>query len=429
MSLLKYFYKIAMDLPEWMPEWIKKNPQIKKAPNNMVKEFPFNDFVKKIKDDEDLKSINDGVNEIFARNIKTFIERLIIFIKLLTNNQVLNILGVGSDKANLFIKKRTKILNLFNFINDIDTIKDALENKYVTIDKNQYKIFKIIQSGIDFSNEYSSLILSGANATKNNNYIHKLFNNTRRIETIDGFSLFSNKNGNNGIFIVFSTKAEDILRMSSSSNWTNCQNIFSGVANQSLVGSVTHSGTGIIYITNKKDFKGTGEEIIYRSIVKLLKSKQDGSYACLLSTIYPIELSQVSNLFKKAIEEKGVKVLLKTDNINDYELVFTEQDYEYVYNSYEEPKLNKPEKFNLFDVSWESAREFFNADLFEEALSNKTNREVLFKKIKRKVDAFDADESKVLYDLNIFLNKNGISDLLYNEFVKLYGSWKIEQNT
>lgn len=422
MSLLKYFYKQSMDLPKWMPDWIKKHPEIKKAPNNIIKKFPFDDFIKEIKDEAVFNYINDGIIDIFAANLSIFVENLQYIINCLSNEMVYKIKGVSIDNANLFIKKRNQLLQVFDDF-DFNKIKDALINKYIQIGKNKYKLFALIQRAIDFSNEFYSLILSGV-PTTNYEIIKNKFNITRRYQDVDGFSLFSKKDIRQDLFIVFSTKPEDILRMSSSSNWTSCQNIFSGIANSCLTGNALHSGTGIIYITNNKDFKGTGPEIIYRSIVRLLEPKKGGSYVCLLSKVYPVNSMAVIDLFKKSIEEKGIEVLNPTDNINDYELVFTNEDYDYTYNAYEEPKTNKPEKYYLLSQDWKNNKNLKDTKSFENMLSNKIERELFFEQFKKSILNSGKSEVITFIAFRDFLINNSISNEAYKEFVRNYKAWK-----
>lgn len=423
MSLLKYFYRQAMDLPEWMPDWIKKHPEIKKAPNNIKKQFPFDDFNKKIDNDGIIKQINDGLIDIFAHNINNFLSDLFHFITYVYDDDVLNVRGCTIEQVNLFIKKRKAIVNIFDGNVNKETIKFALKNKYIEIGKNKYKLFALIQKAIDFSNEFAYLILSAVSPT-NYERIKHLFNTTRKFEEIDGFSLFSKKDMNKDLYVVFSTKPADILRMSSSSNWTSCQNIFSGIANSCLTGNVLHSGTGIIYITNNKDFNGTGSEIIYRSIVRLLKKKESETYVCLLSNIYPINSKAIIDLFKQSIEENGIKVLEPDDDISNYELAFTHEDYEYTYNAYEEPKTNKPEKYNLLNQNWENNKNLKDTKSLKNMLSNKIERELFFEQFEKSILNSGKSEIMNLMLFGDFLTNNGISKEIYREFVRNYKAWK-----
>lgn len=101
--------------------------------------------------------------------------------------------------------------------------------------------------------------------------------------------------------VVFSTKYEDILGISSRSTWSSCQDIRPGADWTShalgVLGSATSKYIGTIYITNEKDFDGRGERMFYRCLVYLMKDEKTEEPALMISIAYPDNNPIIKSIF------------------------------------------------------------------------------------------------------------------------------------
>ncbi len=231
---------------------------------------------------------------------------------------------------------------------------------------------------------------------------------------------------NNKIFLVFSTDPVDILRMSSSSDWSSCQDISNGAYKECAISTAIYNYIGIMYLTNSKDFNGTGEKILYRSIIRMVTNEDTNEDAVVLSNIYPKKSIEIYDLFKSSLKAfgNGIKVL-DTNSLNKKWKQKTDyNDVQYDYSSYEEPPIEKSELFE--DRS--SLKEVFDINKIIELLSNKNLSDFFFNKFTHQYTQYkslnNTENMSDPFDIvktTIFENKNKEeAKKIYNEFLKQY---------
>lgn len=387
MSLLKHIYKIAVKVPNWMPQWVKDHPDIKKSPDKIEKTFPFNDFRLEVTDLIDLK---DSAIERLARSIREELNSLLFDLE-------------PENKARELLKEFQA--NFGDNFTDIKKIQECIKTNKIKIKNQEHKFFKTLQ---------------------------KL---NIKIETLDGFGDFS-KSGlseNNKTFLVFSTDTTDILRMSSSSDWSSCQNIDNGAYKEFTISTAIYNYIGIMYLTNSKDFNNTGEKILYRSIIRMVTNEDTNEDAVVISRIYPQESTEIFNLFKHSLKAfgNGIKVLDKNSLTKKWKQKVDYNDIQYDYSSYEEPKIEKPESFE----NHSSLKEIFDINEIIKLLSNKNLSDFFFNKFTTQYIQYkSAHNRESLFDpfdivkATIFDNaNNNEAKKLYNEFLKQYKRFALDK--
>lgn len=156
-------------------------------------------------------------------------------------------------------------------------------------------------------------------------------------------------NKQKSIDVVFTTKCEDILGMSSRSDWVSCQTISDNGSSREgyalrTLGSFQSKYVGIIYLTDKSDYRNRGEKMLYRSIVYLLRNKKDpNKYRFVISVVYPKGspvMTPVAKVFEKYLEKNtGIEsTFFSNKGHGEYQIHF---DGKMVYDPYFDVGFNQ----------------------------------------------------------------------------------------
>lgn len=278
------YKKIAFELfkyakiPNWMPEDIKNHPDILETPDTVNKDLldlePFRETVNiKIKPDSNkIAKLTQSIKEQLE-NIK-----------------------YKTQLANILLKSNLDDLLLNNQFDKNIKTEDGQLNK-------GQKITKVYS---DLSRKF----------------------NLKPLEQLDGFKEYSSQFARKEIeaTIVFSTDPVDILTMSSRSGWTSCQDIFSNnTMRGKAIAAALMKNVGIIYITNQKDFSGRGEEMIFRSLVRVLRTK-DYDDVIFIDKVYPDDNFDIKQLFLNTLSKHSENKVINVDDLNDYQNLFIDPD-------------------------------------------------------------------------------------------------------
>lgn len=316
LKLADFYLQSALNVPDWMPSWVKEHTAIKQSPEKIEKSFNIDDF------SQDITLNSDSIKDILYNTYRDLNNDFIwtIIRKL---NDLLTYLNDyiyeyreedNNDKLQLIVNLR-------------DLIKEFLEsNIYESVLYNKlYRNFGAghkykAQKGQKFTSFYLLLfklnnLIFGSEAK----YILSL-------DQIPEFKYYSPiKEKEDVKFTVkFSTDPIDILGMSSRGNWTSCQNIFDGAYKERAIGSAFSKNIGIIYLTDNNDYQGRGPKMISRCLVKLIINVNNNKEAILLEREYPNK--KFTNLFENILQSKTYLPIFTTDDskINEY---FFEKNY------------------------------------------------------------------------------------------------------
>lgn len=315
-KLAELYLKAVLKLPEWAPDWVKSHPDIQKVPETIEKDL-------KVKDYEEEINFNEGESKLkLSEQNKPFTEKILTLLK--TYSLFLKSIIGGDKKFEQYHNKKytTDDLNQLNILINIiifpeQNFTNMIERNKVTesITKGKFKI----SSGQKFTNVYLYL-------RKLLNDVFVNFPSLPDLKEIEEFKKYS-PSKNKKYTLVFSTKPEDVLRMSSSNNWTSCMDIFGGEDNRGggthknkSIGATLAKNIGIIYLTDKEIYNNLGYKMIYRSLVKLIVN-QDTKEECLfIDKCYPEDKQAIKNIFKESLSKRYSKVLINQDikNIKDY---------------------------------------------------------------------------------------------------------------
>lgn len=383
------------DLPDNFPKWLKEHTDIKKAPKQLNKFFPIADFKIKI----NIENINNFLDKRISISIyNLFYEIKACFLYFL-NNVSLN------DKDKKIIKNFNELLNNYD---SAEKINNCIISGYIDFANQKIKIFKFIKLLLDKLFELSDAF-----------HTYDLIRGIPSdIKFIEGFGSYSNKHKFKNLYLVLSTKPEDILRMSSSSDWTSCQNMECGSQNEKIVSTALYNYIAILYVTNN-DSTEYGEKMLYRTILRTITNFKTGEDAILMSSLYPDNNLEIKNILKKELENKRVQVFYKTPS-EDWVMKYDIKDVEdYDYNSYEEPTIPKDDSFyeRSGNISLENIKKVLN--------SSKPEKYYFFEKLEKILkDHFDNDFSLFKNKFNNYFDNNETKylDMLY----KQYKDWKRE---
>lgn len=257
-------------IPNWMPEDIKNHPDILETPDTVNKDLldlePFRENIK-----INIKPDSTKITK-FTQSIKDQLEN---------------------------IKYKTQLANiLLNSNLDDLLLKNEFDKNIKTEDGQLNKGQKITKVYSDLSRKF----------------------NLKPLEQLNGFKEYSAQFARKEIdaTIVFSTDPVDILTMSSRSGWTSCQNIFGdSILRGKAVATALMKNVGIIYITNQKDFSGRGEEMLYRSLVRVLRT-EDYDDIIFIDKVYPDDNFDIKQLFIKTLSKHSEYKVIDADDFSSY---------------------------------------------------------------------------------------------------------------
>lgn len=139
------------------------------------------------------------------------------------------------------------------------------------------------------------------------------------LENLSEFKEYSAATKNNSMFIVFSTKINDLVGIGSR-GIRSCQSLFCedeknvviDSFNKSLVGTVLSRYIGVIYLTTGTDFHGRGERMIARCLVRLVYNTIEEKFYLFIDLMYPREKNEYRNLFYEALKKRSSINVIKS---------------------------------------------------------------------------------------------------------------------
>jgi hypothetical protein len=282
LKLSSLYLTAALKIPDWMPDWVKNDKNIKTSPEKYMKRMPIESFEEET---SITKTIPSEHNE-FADNIWYEICKL--------NDLALSLI----DERIIGETNLSKIDNLIDIFRDLNktNINKSITDNIILNDLGVGNKIRV-QKGQKFTSFY--LLLK-----KVSDSIPQLANTLPPLENIKGFKKYSpSKILREKLYIIFSTDPIDLLGMSVRSTWTSCQNIFNGRYKEQAIGTALSSNIGIIYLTDKKDFEGRGFKMINRALVKVIYDSELDKAAIYIDRCYPSDSESINNLFKDAIKK------------------------------------------------------------------------------------------------------------------------------
>jgi len=295
MSIFKYS---ADDVPKWMPDWVREHPEIEEVSkiSTLPKDIPIEDF--RIDLDKDkAKNLDLGSDSIhhlsavekalkfklieMAESVKSTTIYLkeealdnITFVKFRDPNNIEKLTKAKSEhdkyvflykiiSAYLYIITENKVIKTFKLTTPISY---SFKTKITTKTGEEKEVTKTINIPADTSVIKAAKIIEKIYQTYADGDLKSIKLDPTGTKE---FNMYSKRGtGPLEFNLVFSTKAEDILAMSSRGMFTSCQNLFGDRDyNEKAIYAAISRYTGIIYITNKQDFDNRGEQIVARAIV------------------------------------------------------------------------------------------------------------------------------------------------------------------
>lgn len=331
---LAYLYnklvKQALDVPDWVhtqfrdklsnipEESIKKDPRLVnfRIPIDQVPELSEED--KKFQATGDELEFLRAVSESFYILSNAYFNLKIIFDSI-DDKQ----LSDFADRGRMIATTAETILS------EEKLGPEAIHNNKITIEGREYRLGKFYNDQREKAvklHKKLAIILEqykgGDDFDKSGtDYKMKAVNNMLNKEVlpfdkITGYREWINANSSEtqrnlaSFEVVFTTKPEDIIGMSSRSGWRSCQTISSdrdfeeglgtGYAKR-ILDSVKSCNVGIIYITDKSLYKDRGERMLYRSAV-WIASDSKGKDILLLQPIYPSYSELISKIFENSLK-------------------------------------------------------------------------------------------------------------------------------
>jgi len=349
-----YIYNLlklaAKDIPDFYPEWVKEHPKLKQyeSLSDIKTDIPIEDYREPVVVDLDsFKSYDPFLLEkvrILTSEMSTRLSRIVSSLINEKDNLQIKLQGKSfkSEEEADDIKQK---INLYSVFIDLigRMISQFIRNDYRTLIANRLKetrkmssitlmeplesylfmvkdngiyrrrsikcegnvnVFKMIpnlidqlfkllgESNITLAQETSLFKeIAEEDAYKDLNFF--ISNHMKQSESLTP----------NDFEIVFSKERKDILSMSIRSQWASCQSLIKekDFYNVRAIHSAVSPYVGIIYLTNKKDYKTRGEEMVARSLVFLLKKKTKNKID---SNEYIINVHSVYSNYNKAYIEK-----------------------------------------------------------------------------------------------------------------------------
>jgi hypothetical protein len=310
--ILSLFKSAAQDIPEFYPEWVKQHPKIKDVPHlsKLEKKIPIDDYRESIQfrlsliEDSQAKSntIHAFCNELVS-TLQRFDDSISGYQNNASSDEESVLLGafsaicsailssIDESKMNATIKstpKLSQVLSTFYAIKEsivIESPKGPV-NKAFHIPAGTSLISACNVLAVNFEkytkkpapdNIKDITKLSAFNSLAylvSDKYKKELLNDaTRPAETFD---------------IVFTKDAASILSMSVRSDWTSCQNLLKDPdeRNVKAIYSAVSPYVGMIYMTNNKDYKSRGEQMIARALVFYLEDESGDKAIINIAKVY-----------------------------------------------------------------------------------------------------------------------------------------------
>lgn len=335
------FKSAAQDIPGFYPEWVKKHPRLEAIPSlkDVKKHIPVADYRESVNVDlTSMFSISDKKEVALEKFCEKFIALLELFESFISTESLAN--QEDSEKYTPFLSfipkliANTNLENIKKRFNESDKISyilsiDSSIREHISVESPSGPSIKVlnIPAGTSLITASKMLISNYEKYVGNASMFHQLKDITQLTEfkqlsyfVSDKFKHDIAAKSKENFEIVFSTQPSDLLSMSIRSDWDSCQNLLSDkhkTHNFKAINSAISPNVGIIYLTNKKDYSGRGEEMVARALVFLLAHKDDGSKALNISKVYTnFDRMYIMDLFNNSLSKHSqLPVILSA---NDY---------------------------------------------------------------------------------------------------------------
>jgi len=386
-KLASILYKLAVETPDWVPDDIKsfmgQIDKIEKDPR-----------LKNFRAEIDGEIVNNVKLEIFKDNLtnkiltqynivlklKSALENVDLKEKETRVNEILELLGTPSGKEppeheKGFHKELSDLSDQFsNFYNNLTL--DGLNKNKIAVGKNVFKISKyygvllkkaktLLKKINDYYNTKKGLeYLKQFDEDKRNNFLFYLVASVERIKSFPEFDQIPGKKdwdlrakSKDNYYIVFTTDYNDILGMSSRSDWTSCQDIRpekeikDSSLYQQIIGSAAEPSVGIIYLTDGSQTK-YGEKMVARATIWILTDKETGKDVLSIQQIYPQNDPEISAVFKEELKKHtGFDVVhIELDEKEAAEDYYANFELKYI-KPYDDVGIKtKQDLVNIYDV-------------------------------------------------------------------------------
>lgn len=328
--ILSLFKSAAQDIPEFYPEWVKQHPKIKDVPHlsKVEKKIPIDDYRESIQfrlsliEDSQAKAntIHAFCNELVSA-LQRFDDTISGYQNSASSDEESILLGafsaicaailssIDESKMNATIKttpKLSQVLSTFYPIKESIVIESPKgpANKVFHIPAGTSLISACNVLAVNFEkyakkpapdNIKDITKLSSFNSLAylvSDKYKKDLLNDaTRPAETFD---------------VVFTKDAATILSMSTRSDWTSCQNLLKDQDERNIkaIYSAVSPYVGIIYLTNNKDYKSRGEEMVARALVFYLEDEPGTNAIINIAKVYTsYDPTLIEDLFRDSLQK------------------------------------------------------------------------------------------------------------------------------
>ena len=354
LHIYELFKSAATDIPEYFPEWVKKHEKMDryKTLSDITKNIPVQNYREITAIDTEL------INELADKKVEEITGDISMSIDNYIRNIKRNLSWLSKDISNL-LNTPKEVIDAF--IKFVEGISDGID--VVSIDKDIIS-FKKPMSQSFVLNTYAKLSF----VVDNKPIIINIQSGTKIISALKilkkccekyllglGFSYLSSfietmqspsyvvftyiheqmlkldkahkaelgiKPIANNAEIVFSKNPSDILSMSARSSWESCQNIMDESHkkhNFKTINSAESPYVGIIYLTNGDNYKGRGEEMIARSLVFLLRNKNNHKILAVSTPYAHFDNYLIHGLFIESLQKHSTLKVIKTKDVTgDY---------------------------------------------------------------------------------------------------------------
>lgn len=368
LNISKWLYKLAVkDYPEWIPEEFKK----------------ILEPVEKIEKDPRLINFRVEVPEtikIEGTYLRPFVQEINYELREAVDNfyyYYLNYYGSNTIIKEISKKYRQKMSDVRQLISIYLDLTSPEKREVVSNNK-----IKIGKQEIKFSKFYTNI------ETATNSIIEEtkkeagtIITPIKKFDDLSGKKDWDRRLLKKKYEVVFTTKYQDVLGMSSRSEWTSCQNIRPGADWKydpyyalGVLGSCISKYVGIIYLTDGSDYEGRGERMFFRCTVWLVRN-EEGTDVIWLQTMYPYSYEEIRNLFIQTLKEQtGMTVASSYEGLKRYYEKFPEGSH----TPYDDTRLGVyMTQDDLIELAMEKPHDYINR------LNVNIRRDLLYKMYKK----------------------------------------------
>lgn len=321
--VLAIFKSAAEDIPGFYPDWVKNHPSLTKYKSlkEIVKSMPVADYRENVIIDSSKMTIDHRKFRVDA--LKELLDELDIHLDKLDMAIIdSKVNGILKNSLSFIIEKiiKTFTSNIGDMIDrsfKTDVINDILKNYedikliFPISDESDLEKTLFLPAGLSIAKMCKMLVEAAHKYIPETSGIGNELLDISKFSSYKRFAYFVNKKYAEKILksiegnleIVFSTNAKDILSMSVRSDWISCQNLLLPNAtdhNSKAIFSAISPYTGIIYLTNKKDYSSRGEEMVARSMIFYVENGKQS--ALILAPVYSnLDKQKIYDMFRASL--------------------------------------------------------------------------------------------------------------------------------